>query len=313
MERELKEEKIFRRTAKDSVFTHLFSEPKYLLELYKTLHPEDTEATEDDIKDVTIRNIITDNMYNDLGFRVGNKLLILVEAQSTWSPNILIRELLYLMQTYNNYFTENDVDLYASIKVKLPKPELYVIYTGERKEKNDYISLKEEFFQNEKEVLLEARAKVFYDGTKRDIIGQYVAFAKVCNDQVKKYGYTREAIKETLRICIDSNVLAEYLTTREVEIMDIMTALFDEDEIARRYYDRVKQASWQKGQAEGWQKGQAEGWQKGQAEGWQKGQAEGWQKGASSKALLLAKKYMATGHSAEEAADFAEIDVSLLL
>ena len=139
MERELKEEKIFRRTAKDSVFTHLFSEPKYLLELYKTLHPEDTEATEDDIKDVTIRNIITDNMYNDLGFRVGNKLLILVEAQSTWSPNILIRELLYLMQTYNNYFTENDVDLYASIKVKLPKPELYVIYTGERKEKSEYI------------------------------------------------------------------------------------------------------------------------------------------------------------------------------
>ena len=240
----------FRRKAKDSVFTHLFSEPKYLLELYKTLHPEDTTATENDISDVTIRNVITDNMYNDLGFRVGKTLLILVEAQSTWSPNILIRELLYLMQTYNNYFTENDIDLYASKKIDLPKPELYVIYTGEKVVKN-YISLKEEFFANVETLQLEVKAKVFYDGTKGDIISQYVAFAKVCTDQVKKLGYTKEAIKEVLKICIDKNVLKEYLKTREVEIMDIMTALFDEDEINRRFFLRLKK----EGAEEAWNAG----------------------------------------------------------
>ncbi len=102
METEQTEQRpVFKRRAKDSVFTHLFSEPKYLLELYKTLHPEDTEATEADISDVTIQNVITDNMYNDLGFFVRDTLVILLEAQSTWSPNIVIRVLLYLAQTYN--------------------------------------------------------------------------------------------------------------------------------------------------------------------------------------------------------------------
>lgn len=36
-------------TAKDTVFKSLFSEPKYLLQLYQALHPEDTETTEDDL------------------------------------------------------------------------------------------------------------------------------------------------------------------------------------------------------------------------------------------------------------------------
>ena len=41
-------------TLKDSIFTNLFSHPEYLLQLYKTLHPEDTEATEDSLTDITV-------------------------------------------------------------------------------------------------------------------------------------------------------------------------------------------------------------------------------------------------------------------
>lgn len=39
-----------KRTAKNSVFLDLFQDKKYLLALYKTLHPEDTEATENSLK-----------------------------------------------------------------------------------------------------------------------------------------------------------------------------------------------------------------------------------------------------------------------
>ena len=35
---------------------------------------EDTTATEDSLTDVTIENVLTDNLYNDLGFIVNNKL-----------------------------------------------------------------------------------------------------------------------------------------------------------------------------------------------------------------------------------------------
>ena len=228
-----------KRTVKDSVFTNLFSIPKYMIALYRSLHPEDKTAEEKDIINVTIRNIITDYQYNDLGFRIGDKVLLLLEAQSTWSSNIIIRILIYLMQTYNDYFTENGTDLYSSAKVELPKPELYVIYTGRRKERPEYITLKDEFFGGQ-ETAVDAKVKVIYDGQPGDIINQYVKFTRVADEQMKKYGRARKAAEETLRICIDENVLEEYLKERTIEVMDIMTALFDEEEIQRRYHLRIE-------------------------------------------------------------------------
>ena len=97
---------------KDSVFLDLFQNKSYLLKLYRTLHPEDTTTTEDLLTDVTITNVLTDNLYNDLGFIVNNKLVILVEAQSTWTVNILVRVLLYLAQSYHEYFQRTCQDYY---------------------------------------------------------------------------------------------------------------------------------------------------------------------------------------------------------
>ena len=226
-----------KRTVKDSVFGDLFGNPKYLLQLYKTLHPEDTEVTEKDLKDVTITNVLTDQMYNDLGFRVRDSLLVLAEAQSTWTVNILPRVLMYLGETYNRYFTENSTDLYGSRKVSLPKPELYVIFTGEMANIPRNICLRDEFFNGE-DVDVNIRVKILAGGSD-DIISQYVAFSKVATDMIKKYGKTPEAIRETLRICRDRNVLVEYLKEREAEVMSIMESLFDQEEVTRRYFLRV--------------------------------------------------------------------------
>ena len=41
---------IVKRGAKDSVFVHLFQDKKYVLQLYKALHPEAVDATEDMIE-----------------------------------------------------------------------------------------------------------------------------------------------------------------------------------------------------------------------------------------------------------------------
>ena len=89
---------------------------KYLIKLYRALHPEDKKTEEKDIENVTIKNILTDQQYNDLGFRIGNTVLLLLEAQSTWTVNIIIRIMMYLMQTYNDYCTENGLDLYGAKK-----------------------------------------------------------------------------------------------------------------------------------------------------------------------------------------------------
>ena len=42
-----------------------------------------SDDSRDHLKDVTIGNILTDGIYNDLRFIVGNRLMVLVEAQST--------------------------------------------------------------------------------------------------------------------------------------------------------------------------------------------------------------------------------------
>ena len=241
------EEEVVKYTVKDSLFTNLFREKKYLIQLYRALHPEDKKATEGDLQDVTISNVLVNDLYNDIGFRIGSTLLILIESQSTWTSNIIFRALMYLVQTYREYFKETKQDIYNSKKLRMPKPEVYVIYVGDRKTKPGQISLSKEFFSGE-EVCLDLNVKMIYDGNTGDIINQYVTFTKVCNEQVKIYGRTRKAIKETIRICKDRNVLKEYLERKEQEVVDMLMELYDQEEVMRSYvqsekYEAVEEAA----------------------------------------------------------------------
>ncbi len=233
------EEEVMKYTIKDSVFTSLFKEKKYLIQLYKAIHPEDTEATEEDLQDVTVSNVLVNDIYNDIGFRIGSTLLILMESQSTWTSNIIFRALMYLVQTYREYFRETKQDIYNSKKLRMPKPEVYVIYVGDRKATPEEILFSKEFFCGD-EVCLDLKVKMVYDGKEGDIISQYVVFTKVCNEQVKIYGRTRKAIKETIRICKDRNVLKEYLERKEQEVLSMLMELYDQEEVMRSYVESEK-------------------------------------------------------------------------
>lgn len=223
-----------KRKIKDSIFTNLFQDKKYLLQLYKALHPEDCSVTEEAIEDITIKHILVDAEYNDLGFSVSDRLIVLVESQSTWTSNIIIRALMYLIQTYHDYFKRTNQNLYGSKKADMPKPELYVIFTGERKNIPDSISLSKEFFSGER-IAIDAEVKILYEETEKDIIGQYIIFSKVYNEQRTFYGNTKKAVTETIRICKNRNVLKEYLENKEQEVVDIMMTLFDDEQILKAY------------------------------------------------------------------------------
>ena len=182
------EEKRIKYSGKDTVFRDMFSNPKYLLQLYRVLHPEDKSITEADLEIVTLQSILLNGIYNDLGFLVRkDRLMVLVEAQSTWSPNIVIRSLMYLMNTCQEYFTKQKIQLYGSNKAQMPKPELYVIYTGEKGNHPDVLSLKKEFFPDT-DCCIEAKVKVIYLRNSNDIINQYIGFCRVFNEQVALYG-----------------------------------------------------------------------------------------------------------------------------
>ena len=216
---------------KETVFRDLFSQKKYLLQMYQALHPDDTTITADDLDIVTLKSILMNGIYNDLGFMVrGSQLMVLVEAQSTWSPNIVIRSLMYLMETYQDYFRENKIKLYGSHKVDMPKPELYVIYTGDKGSHPDVLSMKDEFFPDT-DCCIDVKVKIIYLQDSDDIISQYIGFCRVFNEQVALYGRTLTAAKEIIRICRDRNLLKEYLGEREREVEEIMSILFDQEYI----------------------------------------------------------------------------------
>ena len=242
-----------KQAAKDSVFRDLFGNPKYLFQLYQALHPEDINTTEDEIGTVTIKNVLLNQMYNDLGFTVGKenpRLMILLEAQSTWTINILVRILMYLANTLQEYIESRKLNVYASKKIELPMPELYVIYTGERKDCPEWISLADAFFAGNC-LFVDIKVKVLRDGKQGDIINQYVTFTKVYQDQVSRFGRTRQAVLETIRICKNENVLKEYLESREKEVVDIMMTLFDQEYAVERYGDEKKAEGVIQGRTEG--------------------------------------------------------------
>ena len=160
---------------------------------------------------------------------------MLLEAQASWTVNILIRMLLYLAQSYHEYFERTTQSLYKSKKVKMPKPELYVIYTGSKGRKPDTISLSKDFFDGA-DIDIEIKAKVIYESNEDNIINEYIVFCKVFNGQVKEHGMTKQAVAETIRICKDRNILKQYLSSKEVEVVTIMMSLFDEEQIMKTYW-----------------------------------------------------------------------------
>ena len=238
-----------KRNAKASVFTDLFSKTEYLFQLYQCLHPEDTDVKLDDLTLFILESILVNQQFNDLGFLRGNRLLILGEHQSTWTENVLPRFFIYLAETWLKYINTNSLNIYSSRKIWLPKPELYLIYTGtDIKNPPETLSFRKSFFEGDETAAIDLTVKVICDGKRGDIINQYVMFCRIFNEQTAIHGRTLRAVEETIRICTDRNILKEYLTRQKKEILDMMWSLFDQEKATELYVadkireDREKQA-----------------------------------------------------------------------
>ena len=160
----------------------------------------------------------------------------------------------------------NDILLYGAKTIKMPKPELFVVYTQKKGNHPEVISFKEVFFPDEP-CCIDAKAKVIYADSSDTIINQYIDFCIVLNNQVRKHGLTLTAIKNTIKICKDNNTLKEYLEHRETEVEGIMLTLFDQDRITELYHKEIAAEAKAEGRAEGRAEGKAEGISEGMAKG----------------------------------------------
>jgi hypothetical protein len=261
-----------RRTAKDSVFTSLFSDREYTLRLYRSLHPEDADARAEDVEIVTLQNVLTTDQHNDLGFVVGDRLLVLVEAQSTWSPNIVLRALLYAAQTIKDYVRRRRLDLYGPAPVRVPKPELYVVYTG-RREVPGTLTLSDVLFGGER-AGIESEVRVLREADSSPA-GQYIDFARTLDGYREALGPNEDAVRGAIADCVGRGVLAEYLTDHETEVVGIMITLYDEEEVARIHQEAVERELLERGLRRGIEQGIEQGRALGIEQGIEQGRARG--------------------------------------
>lgn len=242
-------EETTKRRTKDSIFVDLFSDVKYVFQLYTEMHPEDTEVTVDDITVKTLKSVMVNTRINDLSFVVRDRYIALVEAQSTWNPNMTLRMLFYIAESYKRYLDETDQSEHSSTRVTLPEPELYLVYSGD-KNVSEEISFAEEFFGGDS--ALDLKVKVIKD-VNEQIAGQYIGFCKVYDEQRKIHKNSIECAKETIRIriCKEKGYIPEYLALHEKEVVMMLDELFNEEYLREQYNKAEAKRERQEGRQEG--------------------------------------------------------------
>ena len=236
----LKNPKTTNREAKNSIFCDLFHMSEYTLQLLQALK-QNMQASEKDINYLTLSSVLANDQYNDLSILVKNELIMCIESQSTWSVNILPRMFMYLSETYHRYIRYHNINIYGSKKIFIPRVDCYLIYTGKEDDKSDILSLADEFFLEKSSLNLNLTVySRKNDDGKNNIIQQYIKFCDIFNEQRNIYGKTITTIEKTIEICIENNILKKYLEAKRMEVNQIMSILFSQEEVMEMYGHECK-------------------------------------------------------------------------
>ena len=95
------------REYKDALFKRCFEDKQHLLELYNALN--DTSHTNaDDLALTTLEDCIYMTYKNDLSFIIFS-VMNLYEHQSTYNPNMPIRDVIYFARLYEAYIKKHNL------------------------------------------------------------------------------------------------------------------------------------------------------------------------------------------------------------
>jgi hypothetical protein len=216
---------------KNSVFSLLFSDPDVLRELYSALEgvPLDKEVP---ITINTLSDVLYMERYNDISFTIGNKLVVLIEHQSTVNLNMPLRILLYIARVYEKIIERKS--LYRETLLKIPRPEFIVLYNG-LKPYPDQSTLKlSDAFENIEGLKdlppeLELTVKVYNinKGHNEDLVKKCAALSGYSTfvDKIRENRTTmplEDAMKAAIEYCIEHNVLSNFLLERSSEVINML-------------------------------------------------------------------------------------------
>ena len=224
------------REHKDSVFVDLFYQDetakKNLLSLYNALHDTNYED-ETIIRKVKIDDVLYKNFKNDISCEVNGLVLVFGEHQSTINRNMPLRCLMYVGRAYEQLVDSKA--RYRTTLVKIPTPEFYVFYNGEKEQPLEQVlTLSDAFMNPVGENSVELKVKVININSdkahgildKCGILREYSQFISM----VRKYSEEESAIKKAIKECIEKGILADYLKRKGSEVENMLIAEYSYEE-----------------------------------------------------------------------------------
>ena len=239
------------RSYKDRLFRMVFREKKELLGLYNAVNGTsytDSEA----LTVVTLENAIYMNMKNDLAV-VMDFYMDLYEHQSTYNPNIPLRNLHYVAKELRSW--SNGRTIYGRQLVKIPTPRFFVFYNGrDMQPERQVLKLSDAFMNPEEDPALELKVVMLNInlGRNKELMEQchtlleYAQFVDRLRTCEKSMG-REEAVKHTVDTCIREGILRDFLLKYREEAIEMCIFEYDEEETLRQ----LGQQSYEEGVAVG--------------------------------------------------------------
>ena len=251
------------RLYKSRIFAMLYQDKKELLDLYNAIsgkHYEDPELLEIN----TLENAIYMTMRNDLSFLIDFRLS-LYEHQSTYSPNLPLRDLFYISDLYSGMV--KDENLYGIKLVQIPAPQFVIFYNG-MKEMPDrtVLRLSDAYSVKEENPALELTAVML--NINRGHNEKLKGLCKSLKDyseytaRVREYADTMpisEAVEQAICECIQEGILAEFLKQNRAEAKQVSIYEYDEEKHMRQERETFWEDGWAAGREEGREEGRLEG------------------------------------------------------
>ena len=224
------------RQYKDRLFKLVFNNKEDLLQLYNAINDTNYNNPED-IEINTLEDVVYMGMKNDISFLLTD-ILNLYEHQSTFSPNLPLRGLLYFARLYQKIIG-NEKKIYSGKLIQLPYPQFIVFYNGTMEEpERQVLELSNAFpnWSNKENAALNCKAivlninlgynkKVMEKCKKLKEYAQYVDCVRNYLDA--KYDI-ETAIDKATDECIAEGILEQILRDNRGEVRSMLLTQYDE-------------------------------------------------------------------------------------
>ena len=224
------------RKYKDSVFTDLFGSDrdakKNFLELYNALSGNSYKLEEVSLNRKIIDQALYKTFNNDVSWEINGKLIVLVEHQSTINNNMPFRCLEYVTRIYERIIPVKQ--RYAETIFKIPNPDFYVVYVGNRDIRKEYeLRLSDMFYEKDSSKLeLVVKVKNCTNPNLLPIIGNCDILKEYCRFlEIVEQNYNRlipkSSFKHAIEIAMEEGILTDYLDRKSREVINMLCAKYD--------------------------------------------------------------------------------------